>query len=59
MPDSCPTWDLNDLYAGTDYPQLKADLATAIADSAQLAKIWQGKIALASGPDLAGVIAEF
>jgi oligoendopeptidase F len=59
MPDSCPTWDLNDLYAGTDDPQLKADLATAIADSAQLAKIWQGKIALASGPDLAGVIAEF
>ena len=59
MPDSSPIWDLRDLYAGMDDSALAADLASARKDSATLAVDWQGKLATASGAELAIVIAEY
>ena len=59
MPDSSPIWDLKDLYAGMDDPALAADLASARKDAAALAVGWQGKLATASGAELAMVIAEY
>ena len=59
MPDSSPIWDLRDLYAGMDDSALAADLASARKDAATLAVGWQGKLATASGAELAMVIAEY
>ena len=59
MPDSSPIWDLKDLYAGVDDSVLIADLALARKDAAELADNWQGKLANASGAELASVIAEY
>ncbi len=59
MPDSSPIWDLKDLYAGMDDSALAADLASARKDAATLAVGWQGKLATASGAELAMVIAEY
>ena len=59
MPDSSPIWDLKDLYAGMDDSALSADLASARKDAAKLAVGWQGKLATASGAELALVIAEY
>ena len=43
--DALPEWNLADLYAGTDSPQLKADLARAAADVAQFGKDYRGRLA--------------
>ena len=43
--DALPEWNLSDLYAGTDSPQLKADLARAAADVAQFGKDYRGRLA--------------
>ena len=59
MPDSSPIWDLRDLYAGMDDSALAADLSSARKDAATLAVGWQGKLAKASGAELAIVIAEY
>jgi oligoendopeptidase F len=59
MPDSSPIWDLKDLFAGIDDSALAADLAAARKDAAALAVGWQGKLATASGSELAMVIAEY
>ncbi|WP_341704137.1 M3 family oligoendopeptidase [Ferrovibrio sp.] len=54
-----PVWDLTDLYPGLDAPELKRDLADVAARAAKLEQDWKGRIAQASGDDLAGVIAEY
>ena len=59
MPDGSPIWDLKDLYAGMDDPALATDLASARKDAVALAVRWQGKLAKASGAELAMVIAEY
>lgn len=59
MPDSSPIWNLNDLYVGMDDSALAADLAAARQDAATLAANWQGKLATATGAELASVIAEY
>jgi len=59
MPDSCPTWDLSDLYSGVDDANLQTDLTKAKTEAKELASRWQGKITTASGQALAGVIADY
>jgi len=54
-----PTWDLNDLYPGLESAELKRDLAQVGERAATLQKNWKGKVAAASGDDLADVIAEY
>jgi oligoendopeptidase F len=54
-----PVWDLNDLYPGLESAELKRDLAAVAARCARLEQDWKGKIATASGDQLAGVIAEY
>ena len=39
-----PTWNLDDLYAGNDSPQLKADLAAAQADAKAFEADYKGKL---------------
>jgi len=59
MPDSCPTWDLGDLYASVDDPRLQSDLKDAASDADRLSAEWQGKLANASAEQLAAVIVEY
>lgn len=59
MPDSSPVWDLNDLYSGIEDQRLHTDIERCRAGAAELAKNWQGKLATASGAELAEIIATF
>jgi oligoendopeptidase F len=59
MPNSCPTWDLGDLYASVDDPRLQSDLKDAASDADRLSAEWQGKLANASAEQLAAVIVEY
>ena len=54
-----PVWDLNDLYPGPDSDELKRDLAAVAARATRLEQDWKGRIAAATGDQLAGVIAEY
>ena len=44
-----PIWDLSDLYAGTDDPKLKADLAACATAASAFAAAYKGKLAQADG----------
>ena len=59
MPDSSPVWDLNDLYSGIEDQSLHSDIEACRARAATLAENWQGKLATATGAELAEVIATF
>ena len=59
MPDSSPVWDLNDLYSGIEDQRLHTDIERCRAGAAELAKNWQGKLATASGAELAEIITTF
>ena len=59
MPDSSPVWDLNDLYSGIEDQRLHKDIERCRAGAAELAKNWQGKLATASGAELAEIITTF
>ena len=59
MPDSCPTWDLTDLYADIGDATIKADIESCRAAAVALAESWQGKLDTADGAALAAVIAEY
>lgn len=49
-----PTWNLSDLYASMDSPQLKSDLAKAAADAKSFSDAYAGKLAgIAAAPDAA------
>ncbi|ODT16518.1 MAG: oligoendopeptidase F [Kaistia sp. SCN 65-12] len=55
-----PTWNLDDLYAGNDSPQLKADLAAAQADAKSFEADFKGKLeALAKGGKLIEAIKRY
>jgi hypothetical protein len=54
-----PTWDLSDLYAGTDDPRIEADLARLGKDSQEFAAKHAGTLAGLSGAALARLIVEF
>ena len=59
MPDSCPIWDLNDLYSGINDVKLASDVASCRKAAAALQDRWQGQLATASAEDLATVIGEY
>ena len=59
MPDSCPTWDLTDLYADIGDASIKADIEACRSSANGLAADWQGKLESAGGVELAAVITEY
>ena len=59
MPDSCPTWDLTDLYDGIADGAIAADIAACQQEAEQLEAAWQGRLADADGAALAGLIADY
>ena len=59
MPDSCPIWDLSDLYSGITDVKLASDVASCRKSAARLQGRWQGKLATASADDLATLIDEY
>ena len=44
MPDSCPTWDLTDLYADIGDASIKADIEACRSSANGLAANWQGRL---------------
>ena len=59
MPDSCPTWDLTDLYEGIGDDAIAADLAQCRREAERMESAWQGKIGNARPQDLATLIADY
>jgi oligoendopeptidase F len=59
MPDSCPTWDLTDLYEGIGDDAIAADLARCRREAERMERGWQGKIGDATPQDLATLIADY
>ena len=59
MPDSCPTWDLTDLYDGIADGAIAADIAACRQEAEQLEAAWQGRLADADGAALAGLIGDY
>jgi len=59
MPDSCPIWDLKDLYHGVDDTKLASDVAACRKSAASLNQEWQGRLDAASGDELAAVIGRY
>ena len=59
MPDSCPIWDLNDLYSGINDVKLTSDVAVCRKSAASMQDSWQGRLATASAEDLASVIGHY
>lgn len=54
-----PTWDLSDLYPGSDSTRLKADLDGAEGRAKAFAQKYEGKLAGLSGADLGRAVAEY
>jgi oligoendopeptidase F len=54
-----PEWQLADLYAGMDDPQLRQDWEKAEAEAKSIATTYQGKLAALSGAELARSIARY
>ena len=54
-----PVWDLTDLYPGLESAELKRDVASVAERAAKLEQQWKGKVANATGEQLAGMIAEY
>ncbi len=54
-----PTWNLTDLYAGPDAPELRADIAAAKAEAEAYAAQYKGRIGTLDGDALAGAIADY
>jgi len=59
MPESCPIWNLSDLYDGVDSTALKTDIAMCLKLSIELEQSWQGKLATSSSSQLVDVIAGY
>ena len=51
-----PQWDLGDLYQCPAAPGLELDLTKAMGESKAFRKSWEGKLAMASGEELAASI---
>ncbi len=54
-----PSWNLADLYPAPDSRELEADFAAATTAAQAFATRWTGRLATASGADIAAAIAEF
>ena len=59
MPDSCPIWDLNDLYTGLGDVKLATDVAYCRKTALSLSDGWFGRLSEASAVDLASVITQY
>ena len=59
MPDSCPIWDLNDLYAGVEAPEIELDLKDAEARARAFQAAYQGRLVGLDGAGLAAAIVEY
>ncbi|MCX8569785.1 MULTISPECIES: M3 family oligoendopeptidase [Hyphomicrobiales] len=53
-----PEWDLADLYAGMDAPELARDLEKASADAVAFEARWKGTLAVEAGRGAAGKLGE-
>lgn len=58
-PSGLPEWDLSDLYAGTDDPQVLADLDAVGADAKAFREAHAGRLDRLKGDALAAAIAEY
>ena len=56
MPDSCPVWNLDDLYIGIDAPALKADMAECHRAAKLLETEWRGRLGKLTANQLIEVI---
>ncbi len=54
-----PVWDLTDLYPGLESSELKRDLSAVAERAAKLEQQGKGRVADATGEQLAGMIAEY
>jgi oligoendopeptidase F len=54
-----PEWNLNDLYAGPDSPDLKSDIAKSEKHAADFAATYQGKLAKLKGAELATSLKDY
>ncbi len=54
-----PVWDLSDLYAGPDAPELEADLARAAAEAKAFQGEFRNKLAALEGDALAAAIGRY
>ena len=59
MLDSCPIWDLSDLYSGFSDVKLASDVASCRKTSVSLHDAWQGRLATLSAEELASVISQY
>jgi oligoendopeptidase F len=57
--EALPEWDLADLYASPDAPEIEADLAWARGEAEQLEAEAKGRLADMEGPALAALIVRF
>ena len=54
-----PEWNLADLYAGLDAPEIKRDLVQVEEDSASFEQDYKGKLAdIATGPEAGAILAK-
>src|ERR1019366_6202663 len=51
-----PQWNLGDLYQSPAAPAIESDLSKATGDSKAFRQSWEGKLAAASGEELASAI---
>ncbi|MEL0018958.1 MAG: hypothetical protein VW709_03735, partial [Rickettsiales bacterium] len=54
-----PTWDLADLYPGTESPELAGDLEAAAAEAETFAAQYEGGLAALDGAALGKAVAEY
>lgn len=54
-----PTWNLADLYAGPDAPELKADISAAKAEAEAFAVQYKGRVGALDGDALATAITDY
>jgi oligoendopeptidase F len=57
--DALPDWNLTDLYAGPDAPEIDADLAWAEGESKRFQETYRGRLAGLDGAALGKAIAEY
>lgn len=58
-PSDTPNWDLSDLYAGTDDPNIESDLSAVEARATDFQKQFAGNIASSNATELCAAIEEY
>ncbi|WGF88895.1 M3 family oligoendopeptidase [Marinivivus vitaminiproducens] len=57
--EAAPPWDLSDLYASTDSPELQADLADAQEEADAIAEAYKGRVVELHGDELAEMLERY